>query len=138
MERVRAGSTDFYTDVEKYGIEAAVVDGMDVVAVREATEQAVKKLRAGEGPIFIESKTFRYVGHSYADGQKYRGSEEIEWRKRDPVEVFPQTLVNRKIASQQEINDIKASVDAEVSGAVKFAEESPQPDMDELFDDIYA
>ena len=139
VERVRAGSPDFYTDVEKYGIEAAVVDGMDVIAVREATELAVKKLRAGEGPLFIESKTFRYVGHSYADGQKYRGSEEIdEWRKRDPVEVYPQMLVTRGIASQQEINDIKSAVDAEVAAAVKFSEESPQPDMDELFDDIYA
>jgi pyruvate dehydrogenase E1 component alpha subunit len=139
VERVRAGSPDFYTDVEKYGIEAAVVDGMDVVAVREATEQAVKKLRAGDGPIFIESKTFRYVGHSYADGQKYRGSQEIdEWRKRDPVEVFPKMLVDRDIASQKEITAIKASVDAEVADAVKFAEESPQPDPDELFDDIYA
>lgn len=139
VERVRAGSPDFYTDVENYGIEAAVVDGMNVIAVREATEQAVKRLRAGDGPLFIEAKTFRYVGHSYADGQKYRGSEEIdEWRKRDPVEVYPQMLVKRDIATQKEIDDLKAAVDEEVVAAVKFAEESPQPDPDELFDDIYA
>ncbi len=139
VERVRAGSPDFYTDVDKYGIDAVAVDGMDVLAVREAVEAAVKRLRAGDGPLFIEAKTFRYVGHSYADGQKYRGQEEVdEWRKRDPVEAYPKMLVDHKLATQAEIEKLRASVDAEVTTAVRFAEESPQPDPEELFDDVLA
>ena len=139
VERVRAGSPDFYTDVDKYGIDAVAVDGMDVLAVREAVEAAVKRLRAGEGPLFIEAKTFRYVGHSYADGQKYRGQEEVEeWRKRDPVEAYPKMLVDHKLATDKEIEALRAEVDAEVEAAVKFADESPQPDSEELFDDVLA
>jgi len=139
VERVRAGSPDFYTDVDKYGIDAVAVDGMDVLAVRETTEAAVKRLRAGSGPLFIEAKTFRYVGHSYADGQKYRGSEEIdEWRKRDPVENYPDMLRSHGVATQDEIDRIKQDAENEVAAAVKFAEESPQPDRDEIFDDILA
>ena len=139
VERVRAGSPDFYTDVDKYGIDAVVVDGMDVLAVREATEAAIAKLRAGSGPLFIEAKTFRYVGHSYADGQKYRGQEEVEeWRRLDPVETYPQMLIDHKLATQKQVDEIKASVDAEVAESVKFAEESPQPDPEELFDDVLA
>ncbi len=139
VERVRAGSPDFYTDVDKYGIDAVVVDGMDVVAVREATEAAISRLRAGEGPLFIEAKTFRYVGHSYADGQKYREQDEVdEWRRRDPVEAYPRMLLEHGLATQAEIDDLKASVDEQIAGAVKFAEESPQPDPEELFDDVLA
>ena len=139
VDRVRAGNPDFYTDVDKYGIDAVAVDGMDVVAVREATAAAVKRLRAGEGPIFIEAKTFRYVGHSYADGQKYRSSEETdEWRKRDPVETFPKMLVDHKLTTQKELEALRADVDRQVAEAVKFAEESPQPDPEDLFDDVYA
>jgi pyruvate dehydrogenase E1 component alpha subunit len=139
VERVRASRADFYTDVEKYGIDAVQVDGMDLLAVREATEAAVKRLRAGDGPIFIEAKTFRFVGHSYADGQKYRGQEEIEkWRKRDPLLTFPALLTRHSIATQAEIDAINKRADEEVAAAVKFAEESPQPDPKELFDDIYA
>ncbi len=139
VERVRAGSPDFYTDVDKYGIDAVAVDGMDVLAVREAAEAAVARLRAGDGPLFIEAKTFRYVGHSYADGQKYRGQEEVEeWRRKDPVESFPKMLIDHKLATKKQIDALKADVDAEVAEAVKFAEESPHPDPEELFDDILA
>lgn len=139
VHRVRASSADFYTDVDKYGIDAVQVDGMDVLAVREATDAAVKRLRAGEGPLFIEAKTFRFVGHSYADGQKYRGQEEIEeWRRRDPVVTFPDLLVKHEIATKADIEKINKQVDEEVAAAVKFAEDSPQPDSHELFDDIYA
>ncbi len=139
VERVRAGSPDFYTDVDKYGIDAVVVDGMDVIAVREATEAAVARLRAGEGPLFIEAKTFRYVGHSYADGQKYREQDEVEeWRRLDPVERYPQMLIDHKLVTQQQIDDLKAEVDEQVAESVKFAEESPFPDPEELFDDVLA
>lgn len=139
VERVRAGSPDFYTDVDRYGIDAVVVDGMDVLAVREAADIAIAKLRAGSGPLFIEAKTFRYVGHSYADGQKYREQNEVdEWRRRDPVEAYPQMLIDHKLVSKKQIEQIKVDVEAEVAAAVKFAEESPEPDPEELFDDVMA
>lgn len=139
VERVRAGSPDFYTDVDKYGIDAVVVDGMDVLAVREAADIAIAKLRAGEGPLFIEAKTFRYVGHSYADGQKYREQDEVdEWRRRDPVEAYPRMLIDHQLATQKQIDQMKTDVDAEVAEAVKFAEESPEPDPEELFSDVMA
>ena len=84
IERVRAGGIDFYPGMATYGIPAAEVDGMDVLAVKEATELAVARIRNGDGPQFIEAKTFRFVGHSLADGQKYRGQEEVkEWEERD-------------------------------------------------------
>lgn len=139
VDRVRAGSSDLYTDVDKYGIDAVAVDGMDVLAVREAVEAAVQRLRAGEGPLFIEAKTFRYVGHSYADGQKYREQDEVdEWRQRDPVEAYPKMLLEHDLVTEDEIETLRADVDADIAAAVKFAEESPQPDPEELFDDILA
>jgi len=139
VERVRAGSPDFYTDADKYGIDAVAVDGMDVLAVREATEAAVKKLRAGDGPLLIEAKTFRYSGHSLADGQKYREKEEVdEWRKRDPVATYPEMLVSHGLVKKADIDKINKQVDEEVAEAVKFAEDSAHPDPEELFDDVYA
>lgn len=139
VDRVRASTADFYTDAERYGIDSAVVDGMDVLAVRETTEAAVGKIRAGDGPVFIEAKTFRFVGHSLADGQKYRDAEEIEqWRRRDPITTYPELLVKHGAATLDEIAAIKAGVDRAVDEAVKFAEESPDPSPDELFDGIYA
>ena len=139
IERVRAGGSDFYPAVDSYGINAAVVDGMDVLAVREAAQLAVEKIRAGKGPVFIEAKTYRFQGHSMADGQKYRSQEEIkEWQAQDPVAAFPNSLIKQGIASKNEIDAVKKRVDAVVADAVKFAEESPQPDSSDLFDDIYA
>ena len=139
IERVRAGGSDFYPAVDSYGINAAVVDGMDVLAVREAAQLAVEKIRAGKGPVFIEAKTYRFQGHSMADGQKYRSQEEIkEWQAHDPVAAFPNSLIKQGIASKNEIDAVKKRVDTVVADAVKFAEESPQPDSSDLFDDIYA
>lgn len=139
IERVRAGGTDFYPAVESYGIDAAVVDGMDVLAVREATQLAVEKIRAGNGPVFIEAKTYRFQGHSMADGQKYRSREDIrEWEANDPLSTFPELLSKQGLASKSDLDSIKKDIDSVVADAVKFAEESPNPDPDELFDDIYA
>ena len=138
IERVRAGGTDFYPGVSTYGIDAAEVDGMDVLAVREATRAAIDKIRSNSSPYFIECKTFRFVGHSYADGQKYRDNDEImSWRNKDPVETFPKYLINQNMITDQEISDIKSKIDKQIVQAVKFAENSPNPPMSELYRDIY-
>jgi len=139
IERVRAGGIDFYPGMATYGIPAAEVDGMDVLAVKEATELAVERIRNGEGPQFIEAKTFRFVGHSLADGQKYRGPEEVkEWEQRDPVITFPAQLIERGLATADQIDKIKASVDEEVAKAVEFSEQSPEPELSEIHDDVLA
>ncbi len=139
IERVRAGGIDFFPGMATYGIPAAEVDGMDVMAVKEATELAVGRIRNGEGPQFIEAKTFRFVGHSVADGQKYRGQEEIkEWEERDPVVTFPAQLIERSLVTADQIDEIKAEVNEAVAKAVEFAEKSPEPDLSEIHNDILA
>ena len=139
IERVRAGGIDFFPGMATYGIPAAEVDGMDVMAVKEATELAVGRIRNGEGPQFIEAKTFRFVGHSVADGQKYRGQEEIkEWEERDPVVTFPAQLIERSLVTADQIDEIKAEVNEAVAKAVEFAEQSPEPELSEIHNDVLA
>jgi pyruvate dehydrogenase E1 component alpha subunit len=139
IERVRAGGIDFYPGMATYGIPAAEVDGMDVLAVKEATEVAVERIRDGEGPQFIEAKTFRFTGHSLADGQKYRGQEEVkEWEERDPVATFPAQLIKRGLVTSDQIDEIKAEVNEAVAKAVEFAEQSPDPDLSEIYNDVLA
>lgn len=139
IERVRAGGIDFYPGMATYGIPAAEVDGMDVLAVKEATEIAVERIRDGEGPQFIEAKTFRFSGHSLADGQKYRGQEEVkEWEERDPVATFPAQLIKRGLVTSDQIDEIKAEVNEAVAKAVEFAEQSPDPDLSEIYNDVLA
>jgi pyruvate dehydrogenase E1 component alpha subunit len=139
IERVRAGGIDFYPGMATYEIPAAEVDGMDVIAVKEATEQAVARIRKGEGPQFIEAKTFRFVGHSIADGQNYRNRDEVkEWEERDPVGTFPSKLIEMGIATSAQIDEIKAEVNDVVAKAVEFAEQSPEPDLSEIHTDVFA
>ena len=137
IERVRAGGVDFYPGVATYGIPALEVDGMDVLAVKEATDVAVQKIRNGEGPQFIEAKTFRFVGHSLADGQKYRDQEEVkEWEGKDPVVTFPVKLVEMGLVSDKQIVEIKVEVDEMVAKSVEFAEQSPEPDLSQIYNDV--
>lgn len=139
IERVRAGGIDFYPGMATYEIPAVEVDGMDVLAVREVTEVAITRIRKGGGPQFIEAKTFRFGGHSLADGQKYRGQEEVkEWEERDPVITFPKKLAEMGLVTQNQINEIKSVVDESVAKAVKFANESPEPDLSEINTDVLA
>ncbi|SUZ57158.1 uncharacterized protein METZ01_LOCUS10012 [marine metagenome] len=137
IERVRAGGVDFYPGVATYGIPALEVDGMDVLAVKEATDVAVQKIRNGEGPQFIEAKTFRFVGHSLADGQKYRDQEEVkEWEGKDPVVTFPVKLVEMGLVSDKQIVEIKVEVDEMIAKSVEFAEQSPEPDLSQIYNDV--
>ncbi len=139
VERTRAGGMDIYPIAASYGIEAVVIDGMDVLAVREATAEAAKKVRSGSGPKFIEAKTYRFGGHSMADPAKYRDHAELEyWMAKDPLLTFPKMLVDREIATSSEIENVREAVAEAVATAVKFASDSPQPATSELFTDVYA
>ena len=138
VERIRSNGKSFSNMAEGYGIPSTLVDGMDVIAVKETTKEVVDKVRSGNGPALIEATTFRFQGHSMADPAKYRESSEVdEWRKKDPVESFPEYIISSNIASKEEIEDVKKSVEDEMNAAVKFATESNEPDLESLSKDVY-
>tara|TARA_B110000438_G_scaffold90933_1_gene90486 strand:- start:842 stop:1861 length:1020 start_codon:yes stop_codon:yes gene_type:complete len=138
IDRVRAGGEDFYTGANTYDIPAAQVDGMDVLAVKEATKIAVDKVRQNGGPFYLECKTFRFVGHSLADGQKYRKTDEVkEWEKKDPLSKFPEWILSAGIANKTDLEKIHKEVNKKVEDAVNFAETSLEPKKSELYKDIY-
>ncbi len=138
--RVRHRGADFSDAMAAYDVDAATVDGMDVLAVREVMQLAISKIRAHSSPVFIESKTFRFVGHSYADpGDQYRERSEIDlWRKRDPLVTFPAMLIDRGLVNQDDISRIISEVNDEIANSVEFAANSADPDLSEVFDDVYA
>ena len=138
VERIRSNGKSFSNMAEGYGIPSTIVDGMDVIAVKETTKEVVDKVRSGNGPALIEATTFRFQGHSMADPAKYRESSEVdEWRKKDPLESFPEYIISKNIASKDEIDDVKKSVEDEMDAAVKFATESNEPDLESLSKDVY-
>lgn len=138
--RVRHRGSDFSDAMGAYDVDVVSVDGMDVLAVREATQAAIDQVRAHGSPIFIEAKTFRFVGHSFADpGDQYRERSEVDlWRQRDPLVTYPKNLLEYGVVTESDLDDLSASVDAEIEAAVEFAMNSPNPDMSEAFDDVYA
>ena len=120
-----------------YGIEFEIVDGMDVLAVREAAEKAAEYCRSGKGPFILEMKTYRYRGHSMSDPAKYRTRDEVdEIRKNsDPIDNIKEILLNTGI-KEEELKAVDAEVKLTINEAAKFAQESPEPSIDELFKDI--
>jgi len=123
---------------EAYDMPSESVDGMKCETVHDAIERAADRARKGEGPTFLEICTYRYKGHSMSDPQKYRTKEEVEaYRKLDPIETTLDIILKKKWATKEEIDAISAKVDAEIEDCVKFAEESPYPDDNELYKDIY-
>ena len=112
---------------------------MSCEEVHKAIERAVRRAREGGGPTFLEIKTYRYRGHSMSDPAKYRSKEELEeYREKDPINQVLKTITDNKWATEAEIEAINEKVKAEVEESVKFAEESPWPDDNELYKDIYA
>ena len=120
-----------------YGIEFEIVDGMDVLAVRDAAEKAAVYCRSGKGPFILEMKTYRYRGHSMSDPAKYRTRDEVdEIRKNsDPIDNIKEILLNIGI-KEEELKAVDAEVKLTINEAAKFAQESPEPSIDELFKDI--
>jgi pyruvate dehydrogenase E1 component alpha subunit len=99
---------------------------------------ALERIRDGQGPQFLEMITYRFEGHSIGDPLRYRTKDEVEkWREDDPIGVLERYLINQELASSQELEEIEKSVDQEIEEAVRFAEESPLPAPEELFDNIY-
>ena len=124
-----------------YNIPGVVVDGMDVLAVHQAAEEAVKRARKGGGPTLIECKTYRWQGHHVGDPGTYRSrkdeNEKESWMAKCPVTTFRKKLVSDN-CTEKELQSIEAAVEKEIQAAVKFAQESPYPDIEEAFTDIFA
>lgn len=130
---------DIATRAAAYNMPGINVDGMDVLAVYEATKEAVERARAGEGPSLIVSTTYRFEGHNIGDPQPYRTKEEVEeWRRRDSIERFGRYLIDERIASSAEIEAIHQTVRQKIEDAVEFARQSPEPDLSSLEEDVYA
>ena len=122
-----------------YGIPGEVVDGMDLLTVREAVGRAVERARRGEGPSLIECKAYRWYGHSRSDPRKYRTrEEEAAWKARDPIPSFAARLVEAGLATEAEIDAIEEHVEGAVEMATEFALNSPTPPVEELELNVYA
>ena len=123
-----------------YGIPGEQVDGMDVLAVKEAGEKAVAHCRAGKGPYILEMMTYRYRGHSMSDPAKYRTREEVQKMKdeKDAIEHVRDLLIGGNLATEDELKAIDRDIKAIVNESAEFAKESPEPDLSELWTDIYA
>jgi pyruvate dehydrogenase E1 component alpha subunit len=122
-----------------YEMASEFVDGMDVLAVREATLRAVERARKDYLPTLLEIRTYRFMGHSMSDPGNYRTRAEIEkYQERDPIKLFSATLLEQKIADQKTLDEIDRKVREEVEDSLRFADESPLPDPKELYTDVYA
>jgi pyruvate dehydrogenase E1 component alpha subunit len=127
------------TKAAAYDIPAEIVDGQDVLAMYEATQRAVEHCVSGKGPYFLEAMTYRFRGHSMADPETYRDKAEVEeHRHHDPIEAFKQRLLSAKVATEADIEQIDQAVEQQIEDAITFADESPVPDPDTIFDYIYS
>ena len=121
-----------------YGFPGVVVDGNDVLAVREVAAEAVDRARGGGGPTLIEAKTWRHWGHFIGDSAKYRDpAEHAAWLKRDPIPAFAAVLVKGGATTQAELDDIQTAAEAEMDAAIEYGRQSPFPDKSELTKDVY-
>src|SRR5690554_2114812 len=129
-----------YLRAASYGIPGHFIeDGNDLMAVYNKFEEIVKYVRDGNGPVLVEAVTYRWLGHSTSDPGKYRTKEEVdEWKQKDPITRFRDYLIDNKIASEKELNDLNDASLAAVEESVKFALSSPEPTLESAFEDIYA
>jgi pyruvate dehydrogenase E1 component alpha subunit len=139
VERTTA-MTDLAAKFDAYGIENEKVDGMDVEAVVEVAERVAEQVRETGQPYAVEALTYRTAPHGAADFfEKYRTKEEIEeWRERDPIGLLEKKLLERGALDDEKLEEIKAEARETVQAAVKFAEESEEPPIEELYTDVYA
>jgi pyruvate dehydrogenase E1 component alpha subunit len=139
-QRVHQKIKDIAVRAMAYDIPAETLDGMDVREVYRAAGEAIARARGDGGPTLIECKTYRFHGHYVGDpGTAYRRPEEVEeWRQRDPIVTFKRRLLTEGLATEAELNAVDEAVQRELEEAVQFAEASPEPDLEDALQDIYA
>ncbi len=137
IDRAKAG-TELYRRGDSFGIPGSRVDGMDVTKVKAAGDAAVASCRAGNGPVLLEMKTYRYRGHSMSDPAKYRTRDEVQRvrARRDPIDQLRKRLIRGRHAAEADFKDIDAKVKGIVAAATDFAQSSPEPEPSELFADV--
>jgi pyruvate dehydrogenase E1 component alpha subunit len=130
--------TDLSKKAEGFGVPGSQCDGMDVLDTEAVIAEAVKCAREERKPQLVEAVTYRFRGHSMADPEEYRTKEEVEeWRKRDPIETFGKRLVDEGALPEKDLEKLDEEAMHTVDEAVKFADKSPFPDLDSLYDDVY-
>ena len=137
VDRASAGS-ELFKRGEAFGIPGESVDGMNVFSVIKTAEKAGKYVRSGKGPYIIEVQTYRYRGHSMSDPAKYRTKEELEnYKETDPIEIVKSEILNKKFATEKEIEKINKETLDEIKNAAEFALKSNYPKDSELYTDVY-
>jgi len=137
VERASAVS-EICQKAEGYGIPNSQVDGMNLMAVREAALKAIEWVREGNGPYFLEVLTYRFRGHSMGDPERYRKQEEVKrWEEHDPIGIYRKYLVENDIATDADLDALDASAETEIQAAVQFAESSPEPAPEALYENVY-
>jgi pyruvate dehydrogenase E1 component alpha subunit len=130
--------TDFSKKAEGLGVPGVRADGMDVLAMRDTVVEHIRLAREERRPTLVEAFTYRYRGHSAADPEVYREKEEVEeWRKKDPVAMFRDRLLAEGVISEEEVDEMRDRIESVVTEAVEFADASPEPPLDTLYDNLY-
>ncbi len=130
--------TDIYKLGAGFDMPSAVVDGMNPESVHDAIAEAVKRAREKGGPTLLEIKTYRYKGHSISDPQKYRTKDEVdEYKSKDPISILKKNILDNNYATEEALSEIDTRCEEVVANSVKFAEESPLPNDDEVLKDVY-
>ncbi len=130
--------TDITAKAQAYALPAEAVDGMDVVAVAAATSRTIDFVRSGKGPYFLEYRTYRFRAHSMYDAELYRTKDEVaEWKRRDPITTFEQTLRQAGLLADTDLEQMESRIAAEVEEAVAFAEAGPWEPIEDLKKDVY-
>jgi len=134
-----ANHEDIYKLGLGYEMPCLPVDAMNPEAVAEAAFEAIERARRGDGPTFIEARTYRYRGHSMSDAEPYRTKEEVEMHKKDdPIYQIEQNILKKKWATKSELEVLEEKAKAIVEEAVEFAENSPFPEQSQIFDFVYS
>jgi pyruvate dehydrogenase E1 component alpha subunit len=138
VERASAVS-EIRQKAEGYLIPNNCVDGMDVLKVHDAAQQAIEVVRTGKSPFFLEVETYRFRGHSMGDPERYRTTEEVKrWQnEEDPLGIYHKYLVDNKIASAEELDGLEKAAEQEIQAAVQFAESSSEPLAEDLYKNLY-
>ena len=137
VERASAVS-EIRQKAEGYGIPNSRVDGMNLLEVYKTADEAIANIRAGNGPYFLEVITYRFRGHSMGDPERYRQADEVRcWQENDPIGIYRKYLIDSGTASVEDLNARDKRIEAETLAAVQFAENSPEPPPEALFQHIY-
>ncbi len=130
---------DIAIRAKAYGIPGYVVDGNNAIDVYNLIKEASEYVRSGKGPVLVESKTYRWLGHSKSDAQVYRTKEEVEeWKRKCPIRRLRKYILENNIAKEEELNDIEKTAKDQIEEAVEFANNSPNPPIETVTEDVYA